>query len=62
MVLPVRSPDSEDKCGHSEDLFFQSSRDTSGETVSSQGTLNKVIKHLKVENVAFLLAIPGFVD
>uniref|UniRef100_A0A8C7YXJ4 DUF4592 domain-containing protein n=1 Tax=Oryzias sinensis TaxID=183150 RepID=A0A8C7YXJ4_9TELE len=41
MVLPVRSPDSEDKCGHSEDLFFQSSHETLGETVSSQGTLNK---------------------
>ncbi|RVE58263.1 hypothetical protein OJAV_G00207430 [Oryzias javanicus] len=41
MVLPVRSPDSEDKSGHSEDLLFHSSHETSGETVTSQGILNK---------------------
>ncbi|XP_024141975.1 CRACD-like protein isoform X1 [Oryzias melastigma] len=40
-VLPVRSPDSEDKSGHSEDLLFQSSHETSGETVTPQGILNK---------------------
>lgn len=54
-VLPVRSPDSEDKSGHSEDLLFQSSHETSGETVTPQGILNKVIQ---VENVVgFFLSI-----